>query len=181
MNLKLVLLDLQRSFMWPGCQTAWQWRGGRKCREFAEGLADCLRQQCNSATKDILRSLPPGSNVAAMIRHVAKEELLAPIQAAVRTAITRWHASSVAWKHGNETHGWPSPWRWASTHWSCGQCVVSTTAPDDSAICLPFWVDTGSDVTVIPDIHWPLPWKLEEAPIVGEVGGLSRARKSTQQ
>ncbi|KAF4804383.1 hypothetical protein TURU_008409 [Turdus rufiventris] len=34
-------------------------------------LADCLRQQCNSATKDILRSLPPGSNVAAMIRHVA--------------------------------------------------------------------------------------------------------------
>ncbi|KAF4795143.1 hypothetical protein TURU_095621 [Turdus rufiventris] len=51
---------------------------------------------------------------------------------------------------------------------------------DDLAICLPFWVDTGSDVTVIPDIHWPLPWKLEEAPMVSGVGGLSRARKSTQ-
>ncbi|KAF4794819.1 hypothetical protein TURU_098485 [Turdus rufiventris] len=51
-------------------------------------LADCLRQQCNSTAKDILRSLPPGSNVAAMIRHVTKEEHLAPIQAAVRTAIT---------------------------------------------------------------------------------------------
>ena len=51
---------------------------------------------------------------------------------------------------------------------------------DDSAICLPFWVDTGSDVTVIPDIHWPLPWKLEEAPMVGRVGGMSRASKSTQ-
>ncbi|XP_059727174.1 endogenous retrovirus group K member 24 Gag polyprotein-like [Haemorhous mexicanus] len=51
-------------------------------------LAECLRQQCNSATKDILRSLPQGSNTAAMIRHVAKEEHLAPIQAAVHTAIT---------------------------------------------------------------------------------------------
>lgn len=51
-------------------------------------LAECLRQQCNSATKDILRSLPQGSNLAAMIRHVAKEEHLAPIQAAVHTAIT---------------------------------------------------------------------------------------------
>ena len=47
---------------------------------------------------------------------------------------------------------------------------------DDSAIWLPFWVDRGSDVTVIPDIHWPLPWKLEEAPMVGGVG----ACKSTQ-
>ncbi|RMC18145.1 hypothetical protein DUI87_05026 [Hirundo rustica rustica] len=51
-------------------------------------LAECLRQQCNSATKDILRSLPLGSNIADMIRHVAKEEQLAPIQAAVHTAIT---------------------------------------------------------------------------------------------
>ncbi|RMC00742.1 hypothetical protein DUI87_22425 [Hirundo rustica rustica] len=51
-------------------------------------LAECLRQQCNSATKDILRSLPPGSNLADMIRHVAKEEHFAPIQAAIRTAIT---------------------------------------------------------------------------------------------
>ncbi|RMB99751.1 hypothetical protein DUI87_23753 [Hirundo rustica rustica] len=51
-------------------------------------LAECLRQQCNSATKDILRSLPPGSNIADMIRHVAKEEHFAPIQAAIRTTIT---------------------------------------------------------------------------------------------
>ncbi|RMC07101.1 hypothetical protein DUI87_16557 [Hirundo rustica rustica] len=50
-------------------------------------LAECLRQQCSSATKDILRSLPPGSNIADVIRHVTKEEHLAPIQAAVRTAI----------------------------------------------------------------------------------------------
>ena len=57
-------------------------------------LAEC--QQCNSATKDILRSLPPRSSTADMIRHVAKEEHLAHIQAAVRTAITRWQASSVA-------------------------------------------------------------------------------------
>ncbi|KAL2304368.1 hypothetical protein Nmel_013117 [Mimus melanotis] len=50
-------------------------------------LAECLRQQCNTATKDILRWLPPESNIADMIRHVAKEEHLAQIQAAVRTAI----------------------------------------------------------------------------------------------
>ena len=49
-------------------------------------LAEC--QQCNSATKDILRSLSPGSNIADMIRHVAKQEHLGPIQAAVCTAIT---------------------------------------------------------------------------------------------
>ncbi|XP_040977560.1 uncharacterized protein LOC121233042 [Aquila chrysaetos chrysaetos] len=32
-------------------------------------LADCLRQQCNSATKEILRSLPVGSSIADMIKH----------------------------------------------------------------------------------------------------------------
>ncbi|XP_010578149.1 PREDICTED: uncharacterized protein LOC104839510 [Haliaeetus leucocephalus] len=50
-------------------------------------VADCLCQQCNSATKEILRSLPVGSSIADMIKHVAKEEHLAPIQVAVRTAI----------------------------------------------------------------------------------------------
>ncbi|GAB0178002.1 MLV-related proviral Env polyprotein-like [Grus japonensis] len=50
-------------------------------------LADCLRQQCNSKAKEILRSLPAGSTIADMIKRVANEEHLAPIQAAVRTAI----------------------------------------------------------------------------------------------
>ena len=50
-------------------------------------LADCLRQQCNSKAKEILRSLPAGSTIADMIKRVANEEHLAPIQVAVRTAI----------------------------------------------------------------------------------------------
>ena len=50
-------------------------------------VADCLRQQCNSATKEILRSLPAGASIADMIKHVAKEEHLTPIQVAVNTAI----------------------------------------------------------------------------------------------
>ena len=50
-------------------------------------VAHCLRQQCNSTTKEILRSLPVGSSIADMIKHVTKEEHLAPIQVAVRTAI----------------------------------------------------------------------------------------------
>ena len=50
-------------------------------------VADCLRQQCNSATKEILRSLPAGASIADMIKHVVKEEHLAPIQVAVSTAI----------------------------------------------------------------------------------------------
>ncbi|XP_063280514.1 uncharacterized protein LOC134565066 isoform X2 [Prinia subflava] len=48
-------------------------------------VADCLRQQCNSITKDILRSLPAGASLADMIKHVVKEEQLTPTQAAVRT------------------------------------------------------------------------------------------------
>ena len=51
-------------------------------------VAECLRQQCNSATKDILQSLPARSSIADMIKHVAKEEHLAQIQAAVCAAIT---------------------------------------------------------------------------------------------
>ncbi|XP_068001139.1 endogenous retrovirus group K member 7 Gag polyprotein-like [Melanerpes formicivorus] len=50
-------------------------------------LADCLRQQCNSKTKEILRSLPVGSSLVDMIKHVVHEEHLAPIQVAVHTAI----------------------------------------------------------------------------------------------
>ncbi|GAB0192910.1 E3 ubiquitin-protein ligase RBBP6-like [Grus japonensis] len=55
-------------------------------------LADCLRQQCNSKAKEILRSLPAGSTIADMIKHVANEEHLAPIQVAVRTAIANMMA-----------------------------------------------------------------------------------------
>ncbi|XP_069737551.1 endogenous retrovirus group K member 10 Gag polyprotein-like [Phaenicophaeus curvirostris] len=57
-------------------------------------VAECLRQQCNSATKEILRSLPVGSSIADMIKHVAKEERLAPIQMAVSTAIANVMACS---------------------------------------------------------------------------------------
>ena len=52
--------------------------------------------------------------------------------------------------------------------------------PGHPAIRLPFWIDTGSDVTVIPETYWPIHWELEEAPMVGGVGGLSWAQKSTQ-
>jgi len=51
-------------------------------------VAECLRQQCNSTTKEILRSLPAGSSIADMIKHVAKEEHLTPIQVAVRTIMS---------------------------------------------------------------------------------------------
>lgn len=47
--------------------------------------------------------------------------------------------------------------------------------PDDIAISVPFLVDTGADVTVIPETSWPPRWKLEEASMVGGVRGLSRA------
>jgi len=50
-------------------------------------IAECLRQQCSSTTKEILRSLLAGSSIADMIKHVAKEEHLTPIQVAVRTII----------------------------------------------------------------------------------------------
>jgi len=50
-------------------------------------VAECLRQQCNSTTKEILRSLSSGSSIADMIKHVAKEEHLTPIETALRTII----------------------------------------------------------------------------------------------
>jgi len=52
-------------------------------------IAECLRQQCNSTTKEILRSLPAGSSIADMIKHVAKEKHLTSIQVAVCTIIAR--------------------------------------------------------------------------------------------
>lgn len=54
----------------------------------AKGPAYTLCQQCNTTTKDILQSLPPGSTITDTIRHIVKEEHLAPIQAAVHSAIT---------------------------------------------------------------------------------------------
>ncbi|RMC04044.1 hypothetical protein DUI87_19381 [Hirundo rustica rustica] len=51
---------------------------------------------------------------------------------------------------------------------------------DDIAISVPFLIDTGADVTVVSETNWPPHWKLEDAPMVGGVGGLSRACKSTQ-
>ncbi|KAF4804832.1 Gag-Pro-Pol polyprotein [Turdus rufiventris] len=50
-------------------------------------VASCLRQQCNQTTKEILRSVPPGAGIAAMIKHVTREENLAPVQAAVGAAL----------------------------------------------------------------------------------------------
>ncbi|KAF4787611.1 hypothetical protein TURU_169369 [Turdus rufiventris] len=50
-------------------------------------MASCLRQQCNQATKEILRSVQPGAGITAMIKHVAREENLATVQAAVGAAL----------------------------------------------------------------------------------------------
>lgn len=52
--------------------------------------------------------------------------------------------------------------------------------PNDITISVPFLIDTGADVTVIPEANWPPHWKLEKAPMVGGVGGVSRAWRSTQ-
>lgn len=50
----------------------------------------------------------------------------------------------------------------------------------DTAISVPFLIDTGADVTVIPQTLWPPGWKLEDAPTVGGVGGVSIAKKSVE-
>ncbi|KAF4803757.1 hypothetical protein TURU_013275 [Turdus rufiventris] len=50
-------------------------------------LEGCLRQQCNQSTKELLRSVPSGASLAAMIKHVAREENLAPVKAAVGAAL----------------------------------------------------------------------------------------------
>ena len=46
-------------------------------------------------------------------------------------------------------------------------------AQDGTTIRVPFLIDTGADITVIPETHWPPHWKLENAPMVGGVGGLT--------
>lgn len=60
-----------------------------------------------------------------------------------------------------------------------GICSLYNTL-DNTTINVPFLIDTGADVTVIPETSWPLHWKLKDAPMVGGVGGLTRARKSAQ-
>lgn len=60
-----------------------------------------------------------------------------------------------------------------------GICSLYNTL-NGTTISVPFLIDTGADVTVIPETNWPPHWKLEDAPMVGGVGGLSRARKSAQ-
>lgn len=52
--------------------------------------------------------------------------------------------------------------------------------PNGTTIKVPFLIDTGADVTVLPESSWPPGWKLEDAPMVGGVGGLTQARKSAQ-
>lgn len=70
-------------------------------------VAECLRQQCNSTTKEILRSLPAGSSIATMIKHVAKEEHLAPIQAAVCTALANMMVCFRCSQAGDTVQGCP--------------------------------------------------------------------------
>ena len=60
-----------------------------------------------------------------------------------------------------------------------GICSLYNTL-NGTTISVPFLIDTGADVTVIPETNWPPRWKLEDAPMVGGVGGLTRARKSAQ-
>ncbi|XP_056370357.1 uncharacterized protein LOC130265344 [Oenanthe melanoleuca] len=50
-------------------------------------LEGCLRQQCNQSTKELLRSVLPGASLVTMIKHVVKEENLAPVQAVVGAAV----------------------------------------------------------------------------------------------
>lgn len=60
-----------------------------------------------------------------------------------------------------------------------GTCSLHN-ALDNTTINIPFLIDTGADVTVFPEANWPPHWKLKNAPMVGGVGGLSRARKSAR-
>ncbi|KAF4795882.1 hypothetical protein TURU_089398 [Turdus rufiventris] len=50
-------------------------------------LEGCIWQQCNQSTKELLCSVPSGASLAAMIKHVVREENLAPVQAAVGTVL----------------------------------------------------------------------------------------------
>lgn len=60
-----------------------------------------------------------------------------------------------------------------------GTCSLHNTL-NGTTISVPFLIDTGADVTVIPESNWPPYWKLIDAPTVGGVGGLTRAQKSTE-
>ncbi|XP_009997881.1 PREDICTED: endogenous retrovirus group K member 25 Pol protein-like [Chaetura pelagica] len=60
-----------------------------------------------------------------------------------------------------------------------GTCSLCNTL-NDITISVRFLIDTRADVTVIPEKNWPQHWKLENAPMVDRVGGLTRARKSAQ-
>ncbi|TRZ05625.1 hypothetical protein HGM15179_021482, partial [Zosterops borbonicus] len=78
-------------------------------------LEGCLRQQCNQATKELLWSVPPGASLATMIKHVAKEENLAPVQAAIGAAMAPLPAAvgaAVAERELEKNHIEPSvsPW-----------------------------------------------------------------------
>ncbi|TRZ06961.1 hypothetical protein HGM15179_020147 [Zosterops borbonicus] len=95
-------------------------------------VAECFRQQCNLATKEILWPLPAGSSIAAMIKHVAKEEHIAPIQAAVRTAIANVMACFKCSQMGHNASNCPQPDRSLSPFpssggpprgpcWACGR------------------------------------------------------------
>ena len=53
-----------------------------------------------------------------------------------------------------------------------GICSLHNVS-NGTTISVPFLIDTGADVTVIPETNWPPRWKLEDAPMVGGVGGLS--------
>ncbi|TRZ19876.1 hypothetical protein HGM15179_007244 [Zosterops borbonicus] len=277
-------------------------------------LEGCLRQQCNQSTKELLRSVPPGASIATMIKHVVKEENLAPVQAAVNAVMAPLPAAVGAavaeimvvqnhnihsqplstnlplsrprgpcWICGRKGHiarccahnkkqgkrqgrGQPGrmrlPPRWESQRPSyliptgtehlpsslppreltnfIAQAMPNITTqtsppqtptahgdtkrqtrmhassahatdnprpndiprvalaincdtqqppivwgvcrpahrPDDCFVTLPFTVDTGSNVTVIPNTHWPPSWQLEDTTAVVEVGGIQRAQKS---
>lgn len=109
---------------------------------------------------------PPGNDQF----HSSTDGSVKPVCAPGTAGTTPWERDpwvALAMKVGNHP---PIVW---------GVCCLHNN-PGDSAIRLPFLIDTGSDVTVIPETYWPIHWELEEAPMVGGVGGLSRAQKSTQ-
>lgn len=60
-----------------------------------------------------------------------------------------------------------------------GICSLYNTL-DATTISVSFLIDTGADVTVIPETNWPLHWNWDNAPMVGGIGGLTRAQKSAQ-
>ena len=78
-------------------------------------LEGCLWQQCNQSTKELLRSVPPGVSLAMIIKHVVKEENLAPVQTAVNAAVAPLPAAvgaavaQVMATQNHHSHHRPSP------------------------------------------------------------------------